>query len=135
MIFCISSEILNREYDLLFPLFTIHPIFVCHTPFPYWLRFSTLPTSRRIKLKTKLCLKLYRFFSVCTQIMQVGFFFSISRIVLCFIHLFFVQSGDSYWTLLWLIDWLVCCLLAGPDLWKRMPFKYSITKVSSSFLV
>jgi hypothetical protein len=43
------------------------------------------------------------------------------------------------------IDWLVCCLLAGTDLWKRMPLKCSITmvftcpliswcKISSSFL-
>jgi hypothetical protein len=23
--------------------------------------------------------------------------------------------------------WLICCLLAGPDLWKRMPLKCSIT--------
>ena len=28
-----------------------------------------------------------------------------------------------------LIDWLVCCLKAGPDLWKRMPLKCSITMV------
>ena len=28
-----------------------------------------------------------------------------------------------------LIGWLVCCLLAGPDLWKRMPLKCSITMV------
>ena len=25
------------------------------------------------------------------------------------------------------VGWLVCCLLAGPDLWKRMPLKCSIT--------
>ena len=30
----------------------------------------------------------------------------------------------------WLVGWLVCWLLAGPDLWKRMPLKYSITMVS-----
>ena len=27
------------------------------------------------------------------------------------------------------IGWLVCCLLAGPDLWKRTPLKCSITMV------
>ena len=26
-------------------------------------------------------------------------------------------------------DWLVCCLLAGPDLWKRILLKFSITMV------
>ena len=29
----------------------------------------------------------------------------------------------------WLIDWLVCCLLTGTDLWKRMSWKCSITMV------
>ena len=29
----------------------------------------------------------------------------------------------------WLVDWIVCCLLAGPDLWKRMPLKCSITMI------
>ena len=26
-------------------------------------------------------------------------------------------------------DWLVCCLLVDPDLWKRMPLKWSNTMV------
>ena len=30
-----------------------------------------------------------------------------------------------------LIDWLVCCLLSGPDLWKRILLKYTITMVFS----
>ena len=28
-----------------------------------------------------------------------------------------------------IIGWLVCCLLAGPDLWKRMPLKCYIIMV------
>ena len=29
----------------------------------------------------------------------------------------------------WLVGWLVWCLLAGPDLWKRMPLNCSITMI------
>ena len=32
-----------------------------------------------------------------------------------------------------LIDWLVCCLLAGPDLWKRMPLKCSKCFITEVF--
>ena len=32
-------------------------------------------------------------------------------------------------------EWLVYCLLAGPDLWKRIPLKYSITMVFTCHLL
>ena len=43
-------------------------------------------------------------------------------------HLFF----DSFIYLkiqFFSVGWLICCLLAGPDLWKRMPLKCSNTMV------
>ena len=39
------------------------------------------------------------------------------------------MTNTRIFTVDWLIDWLVCCLLASPDLWKRMLLKCSITMV------
>ena len=39
------------------------------------------------------------------------------------------QSSCFVYRIPGLIHWLVCCLLAGPDLWKRMPLKCSITMI------
>ena len=36
---------------------------------------------------------------------------------------------------IWLIVWKVCCLLAGPDSWKRMLLKFSITMVFTCLLL
>ena len=51
-------------------------------------------------------------------------------------HLFFLLSKSTRDVLTnfmtyWFIDWLVCCLLAGPDLWNRMLLNCSITMVFS----
>jgi hypothetical protein len=47
----------------------------------------------------------------------------------CLSYDVFKTFKNALFDLDWLIDWLVCCLLAGPDLWNRMPLKCSITMV------
>ena len=45
------------------------------------------------------------------------------------LHWSIILYIHSFISFQWLIGWLVCCLLAGPNFWKRILLKYSIIMV------